>query len=1072
MRVRKPQLTVGLLLLAALAVGIPVLADYTGPDRVVSTFVWERKVCDYQAVYDPPGPGWYGCSLTLYESPDGRCDTNVGGYFNPTACVGWPRWLSCDDEDCDISRSESIDGCNQGQPGCRQVEQQSSLPEATISGSITCTSPGSNGWCRGGGALDLAGDEPVSGESILALEGTHNGATFACPGESCSVGLNEGSNDFTFWAISSFGDTSRMGSASGGQDSQDPSLSGSVSGTGGDNGWYVSDVTIEASADDSLSGMASLDVRINGGGWSSYGGPFSLGDGSHTVELRAVDIAGNTTSDSFSVDIDTGDPFVDLDATPSFCPGCMETAGVTINVGDGGSGIVSWKLTASGMTVASGSTGISQTISWDGSGLGGGTHSLDLDARDAAGNSASASFTIGIISPTPLPPEEDEADEGQPRVRSFAPPTATATLPELMGVEEGPDSPTALESTPAPRPTATPRTFTFGAMPASPAEDGSSSGPAPRTSPSSSGPTVPSGALYGAAALAVIAGATAVAAENVRRRREEEARKREEMARLNAEAEAIDKARAAAIAAARAEAELAQGQILSAATGGEAPSPAWLAAAAAAAAVAAREAEKLKRLWSKEEKLDPQIPPPAPAFDMAKWKQQDYAEAARYQAQQEALRREQAYQAFREQERSVGRAEPAEKPWWEKALDWVDQHQVGIAIGVGVAAGLAAVVLTGGVAAPLVIGALAAGGASALGTVGLNAHYDRPLAENVLRNVAYSSGAAVLSAGAALVVSQGLVGTAVLKAGNAVSGFCVAHPLACARVATGLTVLDKVEELTLQVQFGIQSIRGDPRAYETKLELDLEYGDGGVPGNTVIRELWDTAGDALRTLSRYGDESVALANVVATKSDDVVQVLENGIILVRPERAEDVAGELLSSLRVSEVGDVRVYYSATSGAVYSSVPTTGSLEALDRLEEVVNSGRVSGEDVDKLVEAIAAGSTRGSGDRLVLGRFAPDGFYIRESLDNGGLFYDTGGQVWARLKALEGKGLDPIRVNLAVLQQQMERGVPQIQLVDETIDEVFRLRSGSDTAAELRFLLETAESFGYRLDGETWTLVK
>ena len=57
------------------------------------------------------------------------------------------------------------------------------------------------------------------------------------------MGINEGANNFTFWAISSFGDTSRMGSASAGQDRQDPALSGSASGTPGDHGWSVADVT-------------------------------------------------------------------------------------------------------------------------------------------------------------------------------------------------------------------------------------------------------------------------------------------------------------------------------------------------------------------------------------------------------------------------------------------------------------------------------------------------------------------------------------------------------------------------------------------------------------------------------------------------------------------------------------------------------------------------------------------------------------------------------------------------------------------------------------------------------------
>ena len=71
-----------------LAVAIPALADYLGPDRSVSTWTMERLVCDYQAVYDPPGGGYYGCGLTLYEPPDGTCESNVDAYFTSSACAG------------------------------------------------------------------------------------------------------------------------------------------------------------------------------------------------------------------------------------------------------------------------------------------------------------------------------------------------------------------------------------------------------------------------------------------------------------------------------------------------------------------------------------------------------------------------------------------------------------------------------------------------------------------------------------------------------------------------------------------------------------------------------------------------------------------------------------------------------------------------------------------------------------------------------------------------------------------------------------------------------------------------
>jgi hypothetical protein len=217
-----------------LAVAIPALADYLGPNRSVSTWTMERLVCDYQAVYDPPGVGWYGCSLTLYKPPDGACPTNVDGYFTSSAC-GWPAGINCTSVNCNVSRSSSTEGCSEGEPGCRAVEHVVNQPPATVSGSISCGVPGSGAWCRGDGALSLSGSEPLAGYTILALEGTRNGEPFACSGSTCDMPLLEGANDFNFWAISSWGDTSLMGSAGGLLDTQDPSLSGSASGTPGDN---------------------------------------------------------------------------------------------------------------------------------------------------------------------------------------------------------------------------------------------------------------------------------------------------------------------------------------------------------------------------------------------------------------------------------------------------------------------------------------------------------------------------------------------------------------------------------------------------------------------------------------------------------------------------------------------------------------------------------------------------------------------------------------------------------------------------------------------------------------------
>jgi len=182
----------GLAFLLALGVGlvmtVPVLADYLGPDRTVTTWEWRRLLCHYEAVYNPPGAGWYGCTLDLYNTPASSCPStgDVVGYFTPSAC-SWPSAF-CQTPGCNMSLSTSVEGCSEGQTGCTAVSQTTTLPEATVSGWVSCGVPGAGGWCLADADLSLTGSEPLAGYSILTLEGTRNvipgggGETFACLG--------------------------------------------------------------------------------------------------------------------------------------------------------------------------------------------------------------------------------------------------------------------------------------------------------------------------------------------------------------------------------------------------------------------------------------------------------------------------------------------------------------------------------------------------------------------------------------------------------------------------------------------------------------------------------------------------------------------------------------------------------------------------------------------------------------------------------------------------------------------------------------------------------------------------
>jgi hypothetical protein len=362
-----------------------------------------------------------------------------------------------------------------------------------------------------------------------------------------------------------------------------------------------------------------------------------------------------------------------------------------------------------------------------------------------------------------------------------------------------------------------------------------------------------SGVVFGAAALALGAAATAYALDQARRRKEEEARRRAEMARRNAAAERADAEWRATMAAILATAE---------------------------AARRLKQAKDDARLERKEAKLEPKVPPRATPLDMAKLKQADYAAAEEWE-------RERAYAVYRDGERqSVPIVPPVVAlPWWQKVwedakqtqrtvVDWIDQHQAAVSIAVGVVAAATVIVLTAGTATPLVVAglaALAAGGSVALGTVNLNAHYDRPWSENLLRNTAYGLGGAGVVVGGWAVLRSGALTSAVLGAGNAVAGFCAKTP-ACARLEPALQLVDTGEQLFLSAQLAVQTATRDPRAGETYIELQLELADGGAPGNTAIRELQQELGEAV---GRYGPEVLdPVAALVRRHGDEALQFIQ------------------------------------------------------------------------------------------------------------------------------------------------------------------------------------------------------
>jgi len=100
-----------------------------------------------------------------------------------------------------VDRQLALCGWIADTSGCdkayRWEEQEVDLPEATITGELqNCSLV--NGWCTTPSTLHLTGAEPLSGETIIGVEGTRNSESFYCSGNTCDIPLVEGQNIFTY----------------------------------------------------------------------------------------------------------------------------------------------------------------------------------------------------------------------------------------------------------------------------------------------------------------------------------------------------------------------------------------------------------------------------------------------------------------------------------------------------------------------------------------------------------------------------------------------------------------------------------------------------------------------------------------------------------------------------------------------------------------------------------------------------------------------------------------------------------------------------------------------------------
>ena len=158
-------------------------------------------------------------------------------------------------------------------------------------------------------------------------------------------------------------------------------------------------VNVEWSGADSGSGVVNYLVRMDGGAWTTLSSTAdnytfsSVADGRHTLQVRAVDDAGNTIDASVSVVVDVDAPTVTITSPSSGSVITAPSQTVSWSGSDVGSGVANYLVKVDGGAWATLSP---STTSYICSGLAQGSHTVTVRAVDNVGNYKDATVTFVV----------------------------------------------------------------------------------------------------------------------------------------------------------------------------------------------------------------------------------------------------------------------------------------------------------------------------------------------------------------------------------------------------------------------------------------------------------------------------------------------------------------------------------------------------------------------------------------------------------------------------------------------------------------------------------------------------
>ena len=197
---------------------------------------------------------------------------------------------------------------NYTETDAQEIKVDTAAPSLNVS---TTGANGLNGWYISSVTLTPTASDSMSGIALLEIS-LDGGEWVAAESDQGTV-ISEGVHTVQFRATDNAGNVSQTAPQEIKVDTITPGLSLEVSGTRGQNDWYVSNVATTPTASDATSGVALVEMTVDGGLWTTISNNQLrlFTDGVHTYQYKVTDNAGNVTETPvLTVKVDTTAPIL------------------------------------------------------------------------------------------------------------------------------------------------------------------------------------------------------------------------------------------------------------------------------------------------------------------------------------------------------------------------------------------------------------------------------------------------------------------------------------------------------------------------------------------------------------------------------------------------------------------------------------------------------------------------------------------------------------------------------------------------------------------------------------------